>query len=115
MSPRASWIEAKRSGNSGPYFGLEHRLAPGFLVGNPGLDWDRVTSRSEPSGNSFGCHGRSPPKPLDQGICLGSPSTFFRVLRENGQVRERRRLAKHPCRAIPELVATAPGQVYTSM
>jgi transposase InsO family protein len=51
-------------------------------------------------------------KLLDAGIYLGSLSTFYRVLEENKQVKERRRLAKHPPRAIPELVATAPGQVY---
>jgi putative transposase len=52
-------------------------------------------------------------KLLDQGIYLGSLSTFYRVLEENKQVKERRRLAKHPPRTVPELVATAPGQVYT--
>ena len=43
----------------------------------------------------------------------GLVSTFYRVLQENEQVKERRRLAKHPARAIPELVATAPGQVLS--
>lgn len=52
-------------------------------------------------------------KLLDAGIYLGSVSTFYRVLEENQQVKERRALAKHPTRAIPELVATAPGQVYS--
>ena len=52
-------------------------------------------------------------KLLDAGIYLGSVSTFYRVLEENSQVKERRRLAKHPARAIPELVATAPGQVLS--
>lgn len=52
-------------------------------------------------------------KLLDAGIYLGSVSTFYRVLEENRQVKERRSLAKHPPRAIPELVATAPGQVYS--
>ena len=52
-------------------------------------------------------------KLLDHGIYLGSLSTFYRVLEENQQVKERRRLAKHPPRAVPELVATAPGQVFT--
>ena len=50
---------------------------------------------------------------LDEGIYLGSISTIYRVLAENAQVKERRRLARHPPRAIPELVATAPGQVYS--
>ncbi|MCU1531706.1 MAG: Mobile element protein [Arthrobacter sp.] len=52
-------------------------------------------------------------KLLDQGIYLGSLSTFYRVLEENKQVKERRRPAKHPSWTVPELVATAPGQVYT--
>jgi len=52
-------------------------------------------------------------KLLDDGIYLGSLSTFYRVLEENKQVKERRRLAKHPPRTVPELVAAAPGQVFT--
>jgi len=50
---------------------------------------------------------------LDRGVYLGSISTIYRVLAENSQVKERRRLARHPARAIPELVATGPGQVYS--
>jgi len=50
---------------------------------------------------------------LDEGVYLGSISTIYRVLTANLQVKERRRLARHPARAIPELVATGPGQVYT--
>jgi putative transposase len=50
---------------------------------------------------------------LDEGVYLGSISTIYRVLTANLQVKERRRLARHPARAIPELVATAPGQVYS--
>ena len=50
---------------------------------------------------------------LDEGIYLCSVSTMYRVLRENTQVSERRRLARHPARTCPELVATAPRQVYS--
>jgi len=50
---------------------------------------------------------------LDQGTYLCSVSTFYRILVENAQVKERRRLARHRARAIPELVATSPGQVYS--
>jgi putative transposase len=50
---------------------------------------------------------------LDEGTYLASISTIYRVLAENKQVKERRRLARHPARAIPELVATGPGQVYS--
>ena len=49
---------------------------------------------------------------LDQGGYVGSISTMYRILREHAQVKERRRLAKHPARTRPELVATGPGQVY---
>jgi putative transposase len=48
---------------------------------------------------------------LDEGVYLCSVSTMYRVLRENGQVKERRRLARHPAKVCPELVATAPRQV----
>lgn len=50
---------------------------------------------------------------LDEGIYLCSVSTMYRVLRDNAQVIERRRLARHPKRTCPELVATAPRQVYS--
>lgn len=50
---------------------------------------------------------------LDEGVYLASISTIYRVLNENRQVKDRRRQAHHPARAIPELVATGPGQVYT--
>jgi len=50
---------------------------------------------------------------LDEGVYLGSISTIHRILTANAQVKERRRLARHPARAIPELLATGPGQVYS--
>lgn len=50
---------------------------------------------------------------LDEGVYLCSVSTMYRVLRDNRQVAERRRLARHPAKACPELVATAPRQVYS--
>ncbi|MFD9664843.1 transposase [Rhodococcus sp. NPDC059968] len=50
---------------------------------------------------------------LDDGTYLCSVSTMYRILRDNAQVVERRRQARHPARARPELTATAPRQVYT--
>jgi putative transposase len=50
---------------------------------------------------------------LDEGVYLCSVSTMYRVLRENALVTERRRLARHPARTCPELVATGPRQVYS--
>ncbi len=50
---------------------------------------------------------------LDEGTYLCSVSTMYRILREHSAVCERRRLARHPAKACPELVATGPRQVYT--
>jgi putative transposase len=50
---------------------------------------------------------------LDEGTYLGSVSTFYRVLRERGEVAERRRQATHPPTVKPELVASAPNQVWS--
>jgi putative transposase len=38
---------------------------------------------------------------------------MYRVLAEHAQVKDRRRLARHPARVRPELIATCPGQVFT--
>jgi putative transposase len=50
---------------------------------------------------------------LDEGSYLCSESTMYRILREAGGTRERRRQATHPPRTRPELVATGPGQVWS--
>jgi putative transposase len=50
---------------------------------------------------------------LDEGTYLCSVSTMYRVLAAHNQVKERRRQARHPARARPELVATGPGQVFS--
>ncbi len=50
---------------------------------------------------------------LDEGVYLCSVSTMYRLLREHGEVRERRAQATHPAKVKPELVATGPNQVWT--
>lgn len=50
---------------------------------------------------------------LDAGRYHCCVSTMYRILRDKGQSGERRRQATHPARAVPELVATAPSQVFT--
>ena len=50
---------------------------------------------------------------LDEGAYLCSMSTMHRILRANHAGAERRSQATHPARAIPELVATRPGQVWS--
>ena len=46
---------------------------------------------------------------LDEGIYLASESTYYRLLRQHGEVRERRAQATHPPKKKPELVAEGPN------
>lgn len=71
---------------------LDALHAPGFVDASPTEVWASL---------------------LDAGIYLGSLSTFYRVLRAAGESRDRRRQAVHPATVKPELVATAPNQVYS--
>jgi putative transposase len=50
---------------------------------------------------------------LDEGIYLCSISTMYRILRAEGQVRERRAQLQRPNYVKPELLATAPNQVWS--
>ena len=50
---------------------------------------------------------------LDEGTYLCSPRTMYRLLEAAGEVRERRDQARHPSYAKPELIATAPNQVWS--
>jgi transposase InsO family protein len=50
---------------------------------------------------------------LDEGVYLGSESTFYRLLRQAGEVRERRRQATHPAKVKPELVSNSPNMVWS--
>ena len=50
---------------------------------------------------------------LEEQTYLGSVRTMYRVLAGEGEVRERRDQARHPVYTKPELVATAPNQVWS--
>ena len=50
---------------------------------------------------------------LDEGVYLASISTMYRILRHNGEVRERRAQAIHPTRARPELMADRPNMCWS--
>lgn len=52
-------------------------------------------------------------KLLDEGRYLASISTMYRILRDVGETRERRRVAMHPPTIKPELIAGAPRQVWS--
>ena len=50
---------------------------------------------------------------IDEGVYLASVSTMYRVLREAGQVHERRAQARHPPTKKPELLARGPNEVWS--
>jgi hypothetical protein len=50
---------------------------------------------------------------LDEGIYLCHWRTMYRILEEHGQVQERRNQLQHPVYSKPELLATAPNQVWS--
>ncbi len=50
---------------------------------------------------------------LDEQRYLCSVATMYRLLRADGEVRERRRQATHPAAVKPELVATRPNAVWS--
>ncbi len=50
---------------------------------------------------------------LDEGQYLASISSFYRILHSVGEVRERRRVAVHPPRIKPELIATRPNMAWS--
>ena len=50
---------------------------------------------------------------LDEGAYHCSVRTMYRILAEAGEVRERRNQARHPKYQAPELLATAPNQVWS--
>jgi putative transposase len=52
-------------------------------------------------------------KLLDQGRYLCAPRTMYRLLSTEGEVRERRHQLTHPHYQAPELLATAPNQVWS--
>jgi putative transposase len=50
---------------------------------------------------------------LDEGRHLCSMRTMYRVLHAHGEVRDRRDQLRRPSYAVPQLVATAPNQVWS--
>jgi putative transposase len=50
---------------------------------------------------------------LDEGVYLCSIRTMYRILNEHSEVKERRNVLRHPQYKKPELLATAPNQVWS--
>ena len=49
---------------------------------------------------------------LDEGTYLCSIRTMYRILAAHGEVKERRQQRRHPTYTKPELLATAPNQLW---
>lgn len=50
---------------------------------------------------------------LDEGTYLCSPSTMYRLLRANGETKERRRQRSHPAKKKPELMASRANEIWS--
>ena len=50
---------------------------------------------------------------LDEGTYYCSVRTMYRILHDSAEVRERRDLLRHPSYQKPELLATAPNEVWS--
>jgi putative transposase len=50
---------------------------------------------------------------LDEGSYLCSVSTMYRLLSQEGEIRERRDQLRHPSYHKPELLATGPNEVWS--
>ena len=50
---------------------------------------------------------------LDAGVYLASIATMYRILRDAGENRERRRQRTHPAKTKPQLQATGPNQCWS--
>jgi putative transposase len=50
---------------------------------------------------------------LDDGRYLCSVATMYRLLRAEGEVRERRRQATHPATVKPQLLSSGPNEIWS--
>lgn len=57
--------------------------------------------------------GQIVPTLLDEGTFICSVRSMYRILAEQAELKDRRNQARHPKHKIPELVATAPNQVWS--
>ena len=98
------WRETKEDGRKGGYRALNQKLS------EPEKD-DIIAALQLPDIEELPlklAHATL----LDRGICLASPSTFVRVVKERGVHRMNRTTRRAQSAKRPELVATAPGQVW---
>ena len=111
--PQATWYRRHRISPPAPK-PARSRIPSGSSRGR----WPRPSGRRSwtyctPGGSLTWPRTRFWATLLDEGTYLGSVSTYYRVLREAGESRERRAQATHPAAVKPELVASGPNQVWS--
>jgi len=101
---RSTWYRSLKSKS------LDRRTPPRKLT-----DGERTTVLSVLNSETF--QDEAVPavytKLLDDGICLCSSRTMYRILKAEKQVRQRRHDRTHPVYTKPELLATGPNQVWS--
>jgi putative transposase len=106
--PRNAVYRARRPASAEP---LAPRPSPARALSNEEREAVRQTLNSQ---RFQDCAPRAAYATLlDEGQYLCSWRTRYRILAENAEVRERREQLRHPAYAKPELLATAPNQVWS--
>lgn len=109
--PRSSVYRARLSCKDQPHPAPQPRLAPSHALSSEEREQVRETLNSERFMD------KAPRQVyaalLDEGRYLCHWRTMYRVLAAHDEVRERRRVRRHPVYKKPELLATAPNQVWS--
>lgn len=114
LVPRASFYRARRAASEVPLLGAETPV-PATLHPRALGEEERAQVLDVLHSDRFvDC----PPEVvhatlLDEGTYLCSPRTMYRILDDNQEVHERRNQLQRPVYARPELLATAPNQVWS--
>ena len=106
---RASWYRRDRPG---PMYGPKKRRKPTKRTLTPAERSEALEFMNSPR---FVNHAPADivTALLEETRYLCSERTMYRILKDNDQVRERRQQLRHPVYARPELLATAPNQVWS--
>jgi putative transposase len=106
--PRASWYRRHRGRRHGP---PKPRPAPPRALSDP----ERAAVLAELHADRFADTAPAAVYAalLDEGACLASQRTMYRILAANAEVRERRDQLRHPVYARPELLATGPRELMS--
>jgi putative transposase len=108
--PRADWYRRRKAATSLPLLKKPRAAQPRALLATERqavldvLNSERFADKAP---------GEVYATLLDEGVYLCSERSMYRILQDNSQVRERRKQLRHPEYTKPELMATAPNQVWS--